>query len=135
MVLGSKLVTHNCFLGNELAETDPQTFINGTSIADSTGFIWYLTKTTNKQPTNNQQTTNKRPTNDQQPYAQVLCETHVYQGLPQGYVYKGGAPSGRPPVEESLVDILEEDPGAHGFRIGLAHRAVGRLLVVCWPFG
>ena len=29
----------------------------------------------------------------------------------------------RPPVEESLVDILEEDPGAQGFRIGLAHRA------------
>ena len=48
----------------------------------------------------------------------------------------GAAPSGRrPPVEESLVDILEEDPGAHGFRIGLAHRAVGRLLVVGWPFG
>ena len=30
----------------------------------------------------------------------------------------------RPPaVEESLVDIREEDPGAQGFRTGLAHRA------------
>ena len=63
-----------------------------------------------------------------QPYAQALCESTVHQGPPQGYIYKGGAPGAaasgrRPPVEESLVDILEEDPGAQGFRIGLAHRA------------
>ena len=70
-----------------------------------------------------------------QPYAQALCESTVHQGPPQGYIYKGGRPpaappqrgaaasSRCPPVEESLVDIPEEDPGAQGFRIGLAHRA------------
>ena len=84
-------------------------------------------------------------------YAPALCASpmrkHCAPGSSSRIYLQGGAASGRPflnggaaasgrrpPVEESLVDILEEDPGAHGFRIGLAHRAVGRLLVVCWSF-
>ncbi len=59
-----------------------------------------------------------------QPDAQALCESTVRQGPPQGYIYTGGGlRPAAPPVEESLVDILEEDPGAQCFRIGLAHRA------------
>ena len=39
VVCWSKLVTHNCFLGNLPIELDPQTFINGTSASNSTGLF------------------------------------------------------------------------------------------------
>ena len=58
-------------------------------------------------------------------YAPALCASpmrkHCAPGSSSRIDLQGGAASGRPPVEESLVDILEEDPGAQGFRIGLAH--------------
>ena len=69
------------------------------------------------------------------PYAKALCtrvllkDISTREGRPPGAPQRGGgalraAPSGRrPPVDESLVDILEEDLGAQCFRIGLAHRA------------
>ena len=66
-----------------------------------------------------------------QPYAKALCTRVLLKdistrGAASGrpFLNGGAAASGRrPPVEESLVDILEEDPGAQCFRIGLAHRA------------
>ena len=65
------------------------------------------------------------------PYAKALCTRVLLKdrstrggGLRPPLLNGGAAASGRrPPVEESLVDTLEEDPGAQCFRIGLAHRA------------
>ena len=65
------------------------------------------------------------------PYAKAMCTRVLLKDVYRGFLNGGAAAGGRrPPVEEERPEaappcrhILEEDPGAQGFRIGLAHRA------------
>ena len=65
------------------------------------------------------------------PYAKAMCTRVLLKDIYKGFLNGGAAAGGRrPPVEEGRPEaappcryILEEDPGAQCFRIGLAHRA------------